>query len=175
MTKPWLAVVTFAVGLIVGGAVAARAVQTAGDGAEGPGVTGIGGVFFRAEDPAGLREWYARHLGIGGERQGVNFFWREREDPGRLGFTVWSVFARDTAYFGPSGQDLMINYRVRDLDALLETLAMEGIEPIRETEEYWYGRFSWILDGEGNRVELWEPVPLSPEEFEQRLEEESNP
>ena len=120
-----------------------------------------------------LRAWYDRHLGLDAEQQGVNFFWREPDDATRFGYTVWSPFPRDTEYFGPGGQDSMINYRVGDLEALLERLRAEGVEQVRETEEYWYGRFAWIVDGEGNRVELWEPVDFSPDEFDRRLRDES--
>lgn len=130
-----------------------------GADAEGsPGVTGIGGVFFRVADPETTRAWYRQHLGVEGEGQGVNFWWREQEDPDRLGFTVWSAFPRDTDYFGPGAQEFMINYRVRDLDALLARLKAEGIQQVGAVEEYSYGRFAWIVDIDGNRVELWEPT-----------------
>jgi predicted enzyme related to lactoylglutathione lyase len=122
-----------------------------------PFVTGIGGVFFKADNPRQLQAWYRDHLGIEPGAQGVNFFWRDRDNPEVLGFTVWSVFPRETNYFGAGDQELMINYRVRDLDGLLAKLRAEGIEA-REREEYDYGRFAWIVDGEGNRIELWEPT-----------------
>lgn len=125
-------------------------------------VTGIGGIFFRSENAESSREWYRQYLGIGSEGQGVNFFWREAADPRLLGFTVWSVFPKDTQYFGPGVQEFMVNYRVRDLDELLGRLARQGVERAGEIEEYSYGRFAWIVDGEGRRVELWEPVYSSP-------------
>ena len=174
MIKTGLPIVTFVFGLVVGGSLAAKAVQSPGAKAEGPGVSGIGGVFFKADDPAELRTWYERHLGIVAGQQGVNFFWREQDDTTAFGRTVWSLFPRDTNYFGPSGQELMINYRVRDLDALLVRLQAEGVQQVGAIDEYWYGRFAWIVDGEGNRVELWEPVDHSPEEFERRLQDESS-
>lgn len=124
-------------------------------------VTGIGGVFFKAEDPEALRTWYRDHLGIVAGAQGADFSWREIEDPERTGRTVWSVFPEESEYFGPGDQEWMVNYRVRDLDAVLAHLRASGVEPVAEVEEYPYGRFTWIVDGEGNRVELWEP-PSTP-------------
>jgi catechol 2,3-dioxygenase-like lactoylglutathione lyase family enzyme len=123
-----------------------------------PRVTGLGGVFLKADDPKGLASWYAAHLRLPQDAGGyVNFRWREPDNPARAGMTVWSTFARDSAYFGPGDQDVMINYRVEDLDGLLELLRAEGvpIDPTREDTPY--GRFAWITDPEGNRVELWEP------------------
>lgn len=96
----------------------------------------------------------------------------ERGDPSRFGFTVWSVFPQDTAYFGGGRQSVMVNYRVRDLDALLAGLRAQGVEQVNGIDEYWYGRSAWIRDGEGNRVELWQPVSSSPEEFERRQRRE---
>ena len=144
--------------------IAAAAIAARGPGEpvgfDGP-VTGIGGVFLRAEDSDRQLAWYRDQLGI--ERapghHGVNFFWRDRGDPGRYGRTVWALFPRDSDYFGDTRQQVMINYRVRDLDALLRDLRASGVEQVGEVEEFPYGRFAWILDGEGNRVELWEPAP----------------
>ena len=87
----------------------------------------------------------------------MNFFWREHDDPEQVGFTVWSVFPRETEYFGRESQDFMINYRVRNLDLLLARLESEGVLQVGDLEEYSYGRFAWIEDNEGNRIELWEP------------------
>jgi hypothetical protein len=136
-----------------------------------PGVTGIGGVFFKADNPVQLRAWYQRNLGIDVTPQGVNFFWRQAEDASRYGLTVWSLFPRETEYFGPGKQDFMINYRVGNLDAMLESLRSNGVEQVGDVEDYSYGRFAWILDGEGNRVELWEPVDFSPEEFSRQAQD----
>src|SRR5262245_20944271 len=137
-------------------------------------VTGIGGVFFKSDDPERLREWYRRHLGIAGVSGGVNFLWRDRYDPNLVGYTVWAAFPRKTGYFGSGSQELMVNYRVRNLDALLGRLKSEQVQQVGVIEEHWYGRFAWILDGEGNRLELWEPAKLSPEEFERRLRAEKD-
>lgn len=121
-------------------------------------VTGIGGFFFKADDPHQLMRWYHAHLGIEADTEGgYSFRWRERDDPDREGFTVWSAFPMGTTYFAPSTKPYMFNFRVADLDALLEQLRTEGVQVDDRIEEYDYGRFAWIMDPEGNRVELWEP------------------
>ena len=124
-------------------------------------VTGIGGVFFKAENPPALRTWYAEHLGIESGEQGFDFVWRQAEEPERTGRTVWTIFPQETDYFGREDQECMINYRVDDLGRVLRHLAEKGVRPVGEVEEYSYGRFAWIVDGEGNRVELWEPLSES--------------
>ena len=125
-------------------------------------VTGIGGVFLRARDPKSLSAWYVKHLGITlSDYGGATFLWSD-EVPATTGMTTWSLFPEDTKYFGPGNkngpQQAMINYRVDDLDALLAQLAAEGvtIDPKREDADY--GRFAWIVDPEGNRIELWQPL-----------------
>jgi len=121
-------------------------------------VTGIGGVFFKANNPKALTDWYRRHLGVPVDADGsVVFPWWEEADRERPGKTVWSAFPRDTKYFEPSTAPFMINYRVRDLDRLLEELRREGVEVDPRIEEGEYGRFAWVMDPEGNRIELWEP------------------
>ena len=121
-------------------------------------VTGIGGIFFKAKDPTRLHDWYHAHLGIAPRADGtVAFEWREKDEPDRVGFTVWSPFPHDTRYFDPSAAPFMINYRVADLDALLAKLRAEGVDVEDRVEEYEYGRFGWVMDPEGNRIELWEP------------------
>jgi predicted enzyme related to lactoylglutathione lyase len=122
-------------------------------------VTGIGGVFFKTEDPKAMNEWYARHLGLNIDPQyGTSFEWRRADSPDQRGFTAWSPFPADTTYFAPSGRDFMINYRVADLDRLLAVLRDEGVEVVGEVHTFEYGKFAHILDPEGNKVELWEPV-----------------
>jgi predicted enzyme related to lactoylglutathione lyase len=120
-------------------------------------VTGVGGVFLRSADPKRLTAWYAEHLGIVVSEWGVNFEWKDEVPPG-TGSTAWSVFPKDTEYFGSAEQTVMINYRVDDMDALLASLTAAGvwIDPKRQDEVY--GKFAWIKDCDGNRVELWEPV-----------------
>lgn len=163
MTKKiWTVVLSligaFAIGAIVGASFVTKSAHTPEPSPEQRLVTGIGGVFFKADDPEETRNWYRQHLGIEGEGPGVNFFWRENDDPERVGFTVWSVFPRGTEYFGRESQEFMINYRVRGLDLLLTRLEGQGIAQVGELEEYAYGRFAWIEDNDGNRIELWEPV-----------------
>lgn len=127
-------------------------------------VTGIGGVFFKAKDPAALREWYRTHLGLKIEEWGgAVFLWSTPDSPGSDGATVWNVFEESSQYFIPSGAPFMVNYRVDDLDALLAALRAEGCEVEDKTEESELGKFGWIMDPEGNKVELWEPPAGSAE------------
>jgi len=119
-------------------------------------VTGIGGVFIRARDPNALGEWYERHLGVPFAQGFARFLWREDPDPEAS--TMWAPFEQDTSYFGPGSQQAMVNFRVDDLEGLLADLAAAGVEIAPERSEESYGRFAWISDPEGNRVELWEPV-----------------
>ncbi len=120
-------------------------------------VTGIGGVFFKARgDAAALRDWYARHLGIAIEPWGGHpFSWAGPGNPGGVGTTVWCVFDAATDYLG--ALPFMINYRVADLDGLLATLRAEGCTVDERVEASEFGRFGWVTDPEGNRVELWQP------------------
>jgi len=121
-------------------------------------VTGVGGIFFKCENPEKLYSWYGKHLGIKQDvaGEGAMFKWRDVDDPNKSGYTVWSLFPKDTQYFGTSRSGFMINYRVENLDELIEELKKEGIEVLGK-EDYDYGRFAWIMDPEGNRIELWEP------------------
>ena len=120
-------------------------------------VTGIGGVFFKADDPEQLYQWYEKHLGIKREHGFVGFRWRGEKDPKEEGITVWSLFKRSSEYFNPSTASFMINYRVDDLDGLLEALRSEGVEIDPKREDSEFGRFAWIVDPEGNKIELWQP------------------
>ncbi len=122
-------------------------------------VTGIGGIFFKTNDPEAMKAWYARHLGLNMDPSyGTSFEWRHAQDPERKGFTAWSPFPSDTNYFEPSKSAFMVNYRVEDLDALLDVLRGEGVEVVGEVESFEYGKFAHILDPEGNKIELWEPI-----------------
>lgn len=120
-------------------------------------VTGIGGVFFKCKDPGAMYQWYEKHLGIQREHGGVTFNWRDSDEPDKEGMTVWSLFPEASTYFNPSKSPFMINYRVENLEALLETLRAEGVEVDPKVEAHEYGKFGWITDPEGNRIELWEP------------------
>jgi predicted enzyme related to lactoylglutathione lyase len=122
-------------------------------------VTGLGGLFFKSKDPDALYEWYHKHLGIkrASEEEGVIFQWHDTARPQKTGFTVWSIFPDSTNYFDPSHSAFMINFRVENLDALLAALREEGVWVDPKVEQYEYGKFGWIMDPDGNRIELWEP------------------
>jgi len=121
-------------------------------------VTGFGGLFFKADDPEALYAWYEKHLGLKRTGDGaVTFNWRDNADKGKEGITVWAIFPKTTSYCIPSRSNFMMNFRVADLDGLLEALREEGVDIDPKREDYEYGRFAWIMDPEGNRIELWEP------------------
>lgn len=119
-------------------------------------VTGIGGIFFKSEDPKAAKDWYNKHLGLNTDDYGCTFWWKDTD--GNDATTQWSPFKKDTQYFEPSKKEFMMNFRVHDLEALLETLKEEGVTVIGDVEKYEYGKFGWILDPEGNKIELWEPI-----------------
>ncbi|MEM7655003.1 MAG: VOC family protein [Bacteroidota bacterium] len=121
-------------------------------------VTGLGGVFFKCQDPDQMKQWYQTHLGIPADKYGGLFRWRSFHQPEQVGHTSWSPFAADTKYFAPSQKEFMFNYRVADLEALLPLLKEEGVEVVEGIETFTYGKFAWILDPEGNKIELWEPL-----------------
>jgi predicted enzyme related to lactoylglutathione lyase len=120
-------------------------------------VTGIGGVFFKSKNPNELMAWYARHLGLRLEEWGGALLkWPDdKADDG--GLTVWTVAAQSSDWFSPSDASFMINYRVDDLDALLTELRDAGVDIVKGPEAHENGRFAWILDPDGNKLELWEP------------------
>jgi predicted enzyme related to lactoylglutathione lyase len=122
-------------------------------------VTGIGGIFFKARDAEALREWYRRHLGIDvQEWGGAAFTWSDAEGKPTGGTTIWSV-GDDGSHFAPGTSPFMVNYRVADVHALVRALKDEGCNVLDKIEESEYGKFAWVLDPEGNKVELWEPPP----------------
>ncbi len=120
-------------------------------------VTGIGGIFFKCKDPAAMREWYSKHLGLQTNKYGSVFEWYQGADSSKKGFTQWSPFNEKTTYFEPSGKDFMINYRVDNMLALVEELKKGGVVILDSVATYDYGKFVHILDLEGNKLELWEP------------------
>jgi predicted enzyme related to lactoylglutathione lyase len=121
-------------------------------------VTGIGGVFFKCKDPKKMNEWYKTHLGLNTNPYGASFEWYESPDSSKKAMTQWTPFAETTKYFEPSSKDFMINYRVENLVVLIEQLKSEGVTILDNMETYDYGKFVHILDAEGNKVELWEPI-----------------
>jgi len=120
-------------------------------------VTGIGGVFFKSEDPAALRKWYEEKLGIESDEYGKTFLWNATEPP-HVGSTVWAPFKQQTTYFEPSHKQFMINFRVDNLVELVEELQIKGVSILAPIIEESYGKFAHIMDPEGNKIELWEPV-----------------
>lgn len=121
-------------------------------------VKGIGGIFFKCKDPQKVKDWYKNHLGLDTDQYGTNFEWRHSDEPNKKGFTQWSPFSDTTKYFEPSDADMMINYIVEDIENLVKALKEEGVQVVDEIEEYEYGKFVHIMDPEGNKIELWEPV-----------------
>jgi predicted enzyme related to lactoylglutathione lyase len=121
-------------------------------------VTGMGGIFFKTRDPKKMRDWYEKHLGIASGEYGSHFTWRDETEPTKKCTTAWNLFKADSDYFQPSKKEFMFNYRVDDLEALFEAFRKEGVEIVGEIESYEYGKFGWIMDPDGNKIELWEPV-----------------
>ena len=122
-------------------------------------VTGIGGVFFKARDPEALKKWYVDHLGVKIEEWGGAVFdWdADCAAQGAAGMTVWHLADADGTWCGPSQAQLMSNYRVDDRVELLAQLGAQGVEPVKGPDEEFNGKFAWVMDPEGNKVELWEP------------------
>jgi len=121
-------------------------------------VTGIGGIFFSAKDPKALQAWYQRHLGIDVQAWGgTAFSWTDADGKPSSGTTVWSIHAAESDTFAPSTAPFMVNYRVADLHALLAALREEGCSVLEKVDDSEYGKFGWVVDPEGNKVELWEP------------------
>ncbi len=126
-------------------------------------VTGIGGIFFKTKDPNSTKAWYEKHLGFNTDQYGTCFEWRLPDNENKKGFSQWSPMKNSTEYFEPSEKEFMINYRVENLEWLVDQLKKEGVEVLDEIESYNYGKFVHIMDLDGNKIELWEPID---EEFE---------
>ncbi len=120
-------------------------------------VTGIGGVFFKSKDPKALEAWYVDRLGVPHGAGGIMFEWDDPTHPEKKGTTVLGLFAAETKYFAPSTSPFMVNFRVRDLDAMVAQLRAAGVQVDDKIEDSEYGRFGWAMDPDGNRIELWEP------------------
>lgn len=123
-----------------------------------PKVTGIGGIFFRTKDPAKIKKWYGENLGLAISDYGSSFEFRNANRPEEINYLQWSPFEEGTDYFDPSEKEFMINYRVQNMEALVQKLREKGVVILDEIEEYDYGKFVHIMDPEGNKIELWEPV-----------------
>ncbi len=121
-------------------------------------VTGIGGIFFKTENPKEVKDWYAKNLGLKCDEYGSMFESRDSDEPDKKTYLQWSAFPKDTEYFKPSEKEFMINYRVEDIESLVKELKESGVKVLDEIESYPYGKFVHILDPENNKIELWEPV-----------------
>lgn len=117
-------------------------------------VTGIGGIFFKCQDPEKMRQWYKTHLGLDMSDYGAKIEWQQKEDSEEKGYTLWTPFSSTSKYFD---REFMINYIVEDLEALVEELRKEGVTILDNIESHEYGKFVHILDIEGNKIELWQP------------------
>jgi predicted enzyme related to lactoylglutathione lyase len=121
-------------------------------------VTGIGGIFFNARDPVALRAWYKKHLGIDVRAWGGTAFqWTDAEGNPTAGTTIWSIGDASGGHFAPSKSSFMVNYRVENVHALVAALRAEGCNVLEKIDESEYGKFAWVIDPEGNKIELWEP------------------
>jgi lactoylglutathione lyase len=121
-------------------------------------VTGIGGIFFKCADPKKMNEWYKKNLGMPVADYGTMFEWREMDNKEKTGYTLWSAFPADTKHFAPSKKDFMINYRVENIEALVEELKIAGVTILDKITNSEYGKFVHILDPEDNNIELFEPA-----------------
>jgi len=128
-------------------------------------VTGVGGIFFKCKDPDQMKAWYNTHLGLDTDQYGTNFEWRQSDEQDKKGFTQWSPFKDTTTYFEPSSKEFMINYRVENLEELVEILKTEGVTITDEIQAFEYGKFVHIMDPEGNKIELWEPNDIEYEKL----------
>lgn len=123
-----------------------------------PKVTGIGGIFFFSDDPTKIKEWYSTNLGLETNEYGSTFESRNANRPDEINYLQWSVFKKGDKYFDPSKKEFMINYRVQNIEELVNKLRENGVTILDEIDSYEYGKFIHILDPEGNKIELWEPV-----------------
>ena len=136
-------------------------------------VTGIGGIFFKCKDPNKMKEWYKTHLGLNTNEYGAVFEWYQGADNTKKGFTQWSPFNEETEYFEPSTKEFMINYRVENLETLVEELKKEGVTIVDKIETVEYGKFVHILDVEGNKIELWESNDMEFEKLGKQIGSET--
>ncbi|MBE0648420.1 MAG: VOC family protein [Bacteroidales bacterium] len=123
-----------------------------------PKVTGIGGIFFKSENPKEIKEWYGKNLGLAISEYGSSFEFRNANRPDEINYAAWSPFAEGSDYFNPSKKEFMINYRVQNIEGLVRNLKASGVTVLDEIESYDYGKFVHIMDPDGNKIELWEPV-----------------
>ena len=152
-----ITLITFALATSFCFGFAIKSITTTNNTAKMKRVTGIGGIFFKCKDPKKVREWYQTHLGLNTNQYGTVFEWYQGADSTKKGFSQWSPFKETTKYFEPSTKEFMINYRVENLEALVEELKKEGVTITDSLQTVDYGKFVHIMDIEGNKIELWEP------------------
>jgi predicted enzyme related to lactoylglutathione lyase len=165
MKKITLITLALATAFYFGFAFKSIAIDNSKDNTKMKRVTGIGGIFFKCKDPNKMREWYKTHLGLNTNQYGTVFEWRQATDSTKKGFSQWSPFKETTKYFEPSTKEFMINYRVENLEALVEELKKEGVTVTDTIETFDYGKFVHIMDIEGNKIELWEPNDIEYEKL----------
>ena len=169
MKKSILIIVTIATSFCFGFAFSTIITKQSNHQTEIKKVTGIGGIFFKCKDPKKMREWYQTHLGLITNQYGAVFEWRQGADTTKKGFTQWSPFGEKTKYFEPSTKDFMINYRVENLEVLVEQLKKDSVTIADKIETVEYGKFVHIIDVEGNKVELWEPNDIEYEKLGKQM------
>ncbi len=123
-----------------------------------PKVTGVGGIFFFSDNPAQTRKWYAEQLGLDTNDYGCTFEFRSADNPDELAQLQWSPFKKDSDYFAPSKKEFMVNYRVQNIEALVEKLKKNGANVLNDIQSHEYGKFVHLMDPDGNKIELWEPA-----------------
>ncbi len=123
-----------------------------------PKVTGVGGIFFKSKNPNTAKEWYHKNLGLAVNDYGASFEFRNANRPDEINYLSWSPFKEDTTYFAPSEKEFMINYRVQNIEGMIDKLKANGVTVLDKIETYSYGKFVHIMDLEGNKIELWEPI-----------------
>jgi len=123
-------------------------------------VTGIGGVFFTSSNPNELKEWYIKNLGMDLDEHGIQFRFREQDDPDKEGIIQWSIFSENSDYLAPSNSGFMINYRVKNIEKLVKSLEEKEVQIVDSIQSYPYGKFVHILDSDDNKIELWEPPTI---------------
>jgi len=147
-----------------------KAMKTEQHKDEIPKVTGVGGIFFFSENPKEIKEWYHKNLGIETNEYGSTFEFRNAQRPDEINYLQWSPFKKGSEYFAPSKKEFMVNYRVQNLKGLLDKLRANGVTILDEVETYDYGKFVHIMDNEGNKIELWEPVDSVLTEYGEKVE-----
>ena len=170
MKKRILITLAFAMTFALGFAFNAIISNGSNEEASAKKATGIGGIFFKCKDPKKMREWYAANLGLNTNQYGAVFEWRQGADTTKKGFTQWSPFNEKTKYFEPSTKDFMINYRIDNLEGLIEQLRKDSVTILDKIETVEYGKFVHIIDIEGNKIELWEPNDIEFEKLGKQID-----